>query len=106
MRYDNEEWCKIWNRIDLLFWNWHEQFNKCLLEHSKIPKIYTLMCWFWPKYITFQLKKYKGVMFGCTQDWYKVWRKTGLLPKIEKFGEFSTENLKVSKLGPWWHPFV
>ena len=78
MRYDNEEWCKIWNRIDLPFQNWHEEFNKFWFEHSKISKICTLMGWFWPKYIMFQLKKYRGVMFDCTQDWYKVWRKTGL----------------------------
>ena len=78
MRYDNEEWCKIWNRIDLPFQNWHEEFNKFWPEHSKISKICTLMGWFWPKYIMFQLKKYRGVMFDCTQDWYKVWRKTGL----------------------------
>ena len=30
------------------------------------------------KYIMFQLKKHRGVMFDCTQDWYKVWRRTGL----------------------------
>ena len=47
-------------------------------KHPKISKICTLMGWFWPKYIMFQLKKYRGVMFDCTQDWYKVWRKTGL----------------------------
>ena len=35
MRYDNEEWCKIWNRIDLPFQNWHEEFNKFWSEHSK-----------------------------------------------------------------------
>ena len=42
----------------------------------KISKICTLMSW--PKYIMFQLKRYTGIMFQCTQDWYKVWRKTGL----------------------------
>ena len=36
------------------------------------------MGWFWPTYIIFQLKKYRGVMFNCNQGWYKVWRKTGL----------------------------
>ena len=36
------------------------------------------MCWFWPKYTMLQLKKYRGVMFDCTQDWLKVWKKTGL----------------------------
>ena len=43
-----------------------------------VSKIYSLMGCFWPKYIMFELKKYRGVMFDCTQDWYKVWRKTGL----------------------------
>ena len=78
MRYDNEEWCKIWNRIDLPFQNWHEEFNKFWPAHSKISKICVLMGWFWLKYIILQLKKYRRVMFDCTQDWYKVWRKTGL----------------------------
>ena len=77
MRYDNEEWCKIWNRIDWQFQNWHEEFNKFCPEHSKISKICTLMGWFWPKYLMFHLKKYRGVMFDCTQEWHKVWRKTG-----------------------------
>ena len=26
----------------------------------------------------FQLKRYRGVILDCTQDWYQVWRKTGL----------------------------
>ena len=30
------------------------------------------------KYIMFQLKNHRGVMFDCIQDWYKVWRRTGL----------------------------
>ena len=78
MRYDNEEWCKIWNRIDLPFQNWHEEFNKFWPAHSKISKICVLMGWFWLNYIMLQLKKHRRVMFDCTQDWYKVWRKTGL----------------------------
>ena len=78
MRYDNEEWCRIWNRIDLPFQNWHEEFNKFWSEHSKISKMCTFMGWFWPNYIMFQLKKYRGVMLDCTQDWQKVGRKTGL----------------------------
>ena len=41
-------------------------------------KIYTLMGCFWANYIMFELKKYRKVMFDCTQDWYKVCRKTGL----------------------------
>ena len=78
MCHGNEEWCKIWKGIDLSVQNWHEEFNKFWPKHSKISNIYTLIDWFWPKYLMFQLKKYRGVMFDCTQDWYKVWRKTGL----------------------------
>ena len=48
------------------------------MSHSKISKMCTLMGWFWPKYIMFQIKKYRAVMFDCIPDWYKVWRKTGL----------------------------
>ena len=60
------------------FENWQKEFDEVWLQNSKVSKIYTLMGCFWPNYIMFQLKKYRGVMFDCTQDWYKVWRKTGL----------------------------
>ena len=69
MHHDDKEWYEIWNRIDLPFQNWHEEFNKFWPEHSKISKICTLMGWFWPKYIIFELKKYRGVTFDYTQDW-------------------------------------
>ena len=57
MCYDNEEWCKIWKGIDLSVQNWHDEFDKFWPEHSKNSKNYTLMGWFWPKYIMFELKK-------------------------------------------------
>ena len=60
---DTEEWWKIWRGIELPFRNWHKEFGEFLLENSKVSKIYTLMCCFWPKYIMFELKKYRGVMF-------------------------------------------
>ena len=91
MHYENEEWCKILNKIDLPVQNWHEEFNKCLPEHSKILKICTLFA----KYIMFQLKKYRGVIFNGTQDRYKVWRETDLC----------LQKLTWKKLEPWWHPF-
>ena len=31
--YDNEEWRKIWKRIELSVQNWHEKFNKFWPEH-------------------------------------------------------------------------
>ena len=108
MCHDNEEWCKIWRGIDLSFQNWHEEFDKFWPEHSKISKICTLMDCFWPKYIMFELKKYRGAIFHDTRVWCKIWRKTDLWfgKWHEKFGKFSPEHLKVSKLGLWWDPFV
>ena len=52
--------------------------NLMNFENSKVSKIYTFMGYFWPNYIMFELKKYRWVMFNCTQDWYKIRRKTGL----------------------------
>ena len=75
---DTEEWWKSWREIDLSFQNWHKEFDKFWLENLKVSKIYTLMGCFWPKYIMFELKKYRGVMFDGTEDWCKIWRKTDL----------------------------
>ena len=106
--HDAEEWYKIWWGINLLFQNWHEEFDKFWPEHSKVSKISTLMGSFWAKYILFELKKYRGVIFHDTEEWCKIWRKTDLWFEKwhEKFGKFSPEHLKVLKLGPWWDPFV
>ena len=65
--HDNEEWYKIWRGIDLSVQNWHKEFDKFWLEHSKIPKIYTLIGCFWRKYVMLELKKYRGVMFDGTE---------------------------------------
>ena len=68
MCYDNEEWCKIWKGIDFSVQNWYEELNTFWPAHSKIPKICILMGGFWPKYIMFELRTYKRVMFGGTQE--------------------------------------
>ena len=62
----------------------------------------------WPKYILFELQKYRRVTFHDIVEICKLWRKTGLWfeKRNEKFGIFSPENLKVSKLGLSWDPFV
>ena len=57
MCHDNEEWCKIWREIDLSVQNWYEEFDKFWPKHLKNSKNYTLMGWFWRKYIMFELKK-------------------------------------------------
>ena len=63
---------------------------------------------FWPTYIMFKLKKYRRVIFHDTEEWCNIWRKTDLWFEKwhEKFGKFSPEHWKMSKLGLSWDPFV
>ena len=56
--------------------SWHLEFDQFWFDYSKISKICTLIGCLWPKYIMFELKKYRGVMFDCIEYWYKIWRKT------------------------------
>ena len=107
MSHDNEEWWKIWTGIDWIQ-NWQEKFNDFWPLHLKISIICFLMGCFWPKYIMFELRKYRGAMFDGTQDWYKVRRKTDLCFQKwhEEFGKFSPEQLKVSKHGLLLDPFI
>ena len=70
--HDIEEWCKIWRGINLSFENWHEEFDKFWPDHLKVSKIFTLMGSFWAKYILPELKKYRGVIFHETEEWYKI----------------------------------
>ena len=106
--HETEEGYKTWRGIDLLFQNWPKELDKFWPEHSKVSKIFALMDSFWAKYILFELKKYRGVIFHDIEEWCKIWRKAGLfLGKWhEEFGKFSQEHLKVSKLELWWDPFV
>ena len=63
---------------------------------------------FCANYITFNLKKYRGVIIHDTEVSFKIWRKTYLrFGKChEKFCKFLPEHLETSKLGLWWDPFV
>ena len=107
MFHDTEEWCKIWRKTDLLFQKWQE-FGEFWFKHSKVSKIWTLIGPFRAKYITFGLKKYRGVIFHDTEESCKIWRKNDLWfgKWHEEFGKFSPEHWKVSKLGLSWDPFV
>ena len=106
--YETEEGYKIWREINLLFQDWHKEYDKFWPEHSKVSKISTLMGSFWAKYMLFELKKWRGVIFRDIDEWCKIWKKTGLL--LGKwhggFGKFSQEHSKVSKLELWWDPFA
>ena len=82
-------------------------FYKFWPEHFKGSKMFTLMGSFWGNYVLFELKKYRGVIFGDIEEWYKIWRKTNMwFGKWQEFGKFSPEHSKESKLGLWWDPFV
>ena len=55
------------------------------------------------KYILFELKKYRGVMFYDTEEWCKIWRKTDLwFGKWQEFGIFSLEYSKVILMGSFY----
>ena len=73
-----------------------------------ISKMCSLMGCLWTKYIIFELKNYRGVMFDGTENWCKIWRKNDLcFPKWhEQFGNFPPEPSKVLKLGLWWDTFI
>ena len=77
LSHDTKEWCKIWRKTDLLFKKWQE-FGEFWSEHSKVSKVCTLIGLFRAKYITFDLKKYRGVIFHGTEKSCKVWRKSDL----------------------------
>ena len=68
MSCDNTEWCKLWRGMDLSVQNWHEEFDKCWPKYSKISQISTLMGCFWPNYIMFEQKMYRGTIFDGSED--------------------------------------
>ena len=105
--YDAEERCKTSSKTNLLFQKWQE-FGQFWSEHSKVSKIRSLIGPFCAKYITLDLKKYRGVIFHDTEESHKIWRKTDLWFRKwhEEFGKFSLEHLEVTKLRLWWDPFV
>ena len=49
-------------------------FTNFDLSTRKSQKFFTLIVSFWAKYILFELKKYRGVIFHKTEEGYKIWR--------------------------------
>ena len=77
-------------------------------EHSKVSKTCTFICSYCAKYLMFDLKKYRGVIFHDTEGWCKILRKTDSWfgNSHEEFDKLSPEHLKVSQLGLWWDPLI
>ena len=101
--HDAEVSCKIW-RTDSKMTGFWWIFTKALRN----LKIFTFMGYFCPKYIMFELKKYRGVMFYDNEEWCKIWRikLTCGLENNGEFDKFSPEHLEMSKLELWWDPFI
>ena len=97
--HEIEEGYKNWRRIDS-FKNWHKNFDKFWSEHSKVSKIFTLIGFFWAKYILFGLKKYRWIIFHETEEGYKTWRRVDLSFQNcrKKFHKFWPEHSKVPKI--------
>ena len=91
---------KFEGKTDLWFGKWQKEFDKFWPEHSKVLKTFTLLGSVWVKYILFQLKHYRGIIFHDTEEWCKIWRGTALLFQIshEEFDKFWPKHLKVSKI--------
>ena len=72
MCYDNEELHEIWWGTDLSFQSWHKEFDKFWPELLKVSQIFILMGSFWAKYIMFELKNYRVVIFQETEERNKI----------------------------------
>ena len=110
--HETEKGYKIWRGIDLSFQNWHKEFDKIWPEHSKVSKIFILMSSFWAKYILFELKKYRGIIFHETEEGYKIWRGIDLSFQNwqKEIHKFSPEHSKVLKffflMGFFWAKYI
>ena len=105
--HKTEKGYKVWRGTDLLFQNWHKEFDEFWPEHSKISEMFTLMDSFWIKYILPELKMYRGVIFHETEKEYKIWRGIDLLFQNwhEVFDKFWPEKSKFSKIFALMHSF-
>ena len=94
MPRNTEEWCKVRGKTDFLFKKWQE-FREFWPEHSKVSKICTLIVSFCAKYLTFDPKKYRGVIFHDTEKLWKILRKSDLWFEKwhEEFYKLSPEHL-------------
>ena len=90
------------------------KFHEELACHFKVDmrNLTNLMCFLWGKYILFELKKYRGVIFHETEEGYKIWRGIDLSFQNwhKEFDKFWPQHLKVSKIfalmGFFWAKYI
>ena len=99
--HGTEERYKIWRGIDLSFQNWHKEFDKIWPEHSKVSKIFFVMGSFWTKYVLFELKKCRGIIFHDIEKWWKTLKKNWLVAWKITWGilQIFTRALESVKIG-------
>ena len=81
---------------------------------TKKSENFTSMGSFCPKYIMFQLKNFRGIMWGVifydTEQWCKIWINPNLVvSKLARgigLGELLLEHSRVWKNVHWWDLFV
>ena len=95
-----------------MFQNWHKEFDKIWAEHSKVSKILILMGSFWAKYIFFELKRNRGIIFHETEQGCKICRGINSLFQNwhKEFDKIWPEHSKISKIlilvGPFWAKYI
>ena len=101
--HETEEGSKIWRGIDLSFQNWHKEFDKSWAEHSKVSKVFTLIGSFRAKYILFEVKKYRRVIFHENEEGCKIRRGIDLSFRnwFKEFDKFWPDHSKVWKIFIW-----
>ena len=110
--HEPEKRYKIWRGIDVSFQNWHKKFHKFWTEHLKVSKIFILMASFSAKYILFELKKCRGVIFHEAEEGYKIWDKIDwpFQNWHKKFDKIQHERSTVSNIfilmGSFWANYI
>ena len=82
------------------FQNLHMKFHKIWPEHLKVSKLFTIIVSFWGKYLFFELKKYRRIIFHETEEGYKSSRGANLSFQNwhKAFGKVWPEHSKISKI--------
>ena len=107
--HDTEEWCKIRRKTDLFFLKKWQEFCEFWSENSKVSKVCTLLVPFLAKYVTFDLKKYRGVYFMTLKSHSKFEEKLTCgfengMRNLANFHQNAFESLKIMTLMGSFYP--
>ena len=91
---------KFWEESTCCLKIRHKEFDIIWPLHLKVSKIFILMGSYWVKYILFELKKKRGIIFDETEERYKIWGGIDLsFPNWHKQSDkFWPEYSKISKV--------